>query len=208
MPQPTHADIDKLLRTLVLPFYHIKRDNPVPVGERRWENDAEHSWSLAILACSLAGEIDPELDIGKVCQFATVHDLVEIYAGDTSVFAANKDLNSKADRERAALKIITKEFAHFPWIARTITAYEHKDSQEALFVYALDKYIGCVYDHMDEAKLFRERKVTLADYNKVLEPHRTKAHSHPGVAEYYDEVRRLLDQHPEYFHQENYVTSL
>lgn len=43
MAKPTHSDIDSLLRTLVLPFYHIKRDMPLPLGERRWENDAEHS---------------------------------------------------------------------------------------------------------------------------------------------------------------------
>lgn len=70
-----------------------------------------------------------------------------------------------------------------------------------MFVYALDKYIAVAYDHIDEGKLFRERKVTLEEYNSSLESHRTKAHSHPSIGEYYDEVRHLLDQHPEFFHQ-------
>ncbi len=43
MNKPTHEDIENLLRKIILPFYHIKRDMPLPVGERRWENDAEHS---------------------------------------------------------------------------------------------------------------------------------------------------------------------
>lgn len=202
MPKPTHADIDTLLRTLVLPFYHVKRDMPLPLGERRQENDAEHSWSLAVLACSLAHEVDATLDIGKISQFAIAHDLVEVYADDTSVFATNEELDSKSAREEAALEYIEKTFAHFPWIARTIKEYERKDTNEAKFVYALDKYIAVTYDHIDEGKLFRERKVTLAEYNKSLESHRTKAHSHPSVAKYYDEVRALLDSHPEYFHQD------
>lgn len=43
-----------------------------------------------MLACSLAHEIDPTLDIGKISQFAIAHDLVEVYADDTSVFATER----------------------------------------------------------------------------------------------------------------------
>jgi 5'-deoxynucleotidase YfbR-like HD superfamily hydrolase len=200
MPKPTHAHIERLLKSLILPFYHVKRDMPLPVGERRWENDAEHSWSLALLACSIAPEIDKSLDVGRICQFAVAHDLVEVYADDTSVFATDEKLASKAEREEKALGFIAKEFAHFPWIVQTIEEYERKDTAEAKFVYALDKYIAIAYDYIDEGKLFQERKVTLTDYNKSLETHRTKAHTHPDIAEYYDEVRALLDSHPEFFH--------
>ena len=173
----------------------------VPIGERRWENDAEHSWSIALLACSLAPRIDASLDVGKICQFAVVHDLVEVYAGDTSTFASKSEHASKPQREAKALKTISKEFAAFPWIIQTIEAYEHKDTNEALFLYAVDKYITILYDYIDEAQLFRERKITLAAYNKSLEDHRKKVQVHPEIAKYYDEVRALLDARPEYFHQ-------
>jgi 5'-deoxynucleotidase YfbR-like HD superfamily hydrolase len=202
MAKPTHDHIEKLIRALILPFYHVKRDMPLPIGERRWENDAEHSWSLAFLACAIAPEVDPALDVGKVCQFAVAHDLVEVYADDTSTFASDEHLATKAEREEQALKRITKEFAHFPWIIQTIEEYERKDTNEAKFIYALDKYIAVAYDYIVEGKLFKERKVTLADYNKSLETQRTKARSHPVVAEYYEEVRSLLDGRPEFFHQE------
>jgi putative hydrolase of HD superfamily len=201
MPKPSHSQIEHLLKTLVLPFYHIKRDMPLPVGERREENDAEHSWSLAMVACSIAHEVDPALDIGKICQFAVVHDLVEVYADDISVFASDEKLISKIEREEKALQRISSEFPHFPWIVQTIKSYERRDTDEAKFVYALDKYIPRVYDLIDEGRLFRERKVTIAQYNKSLELHRKKAQAHPEVAKYYEEVRSLLDAHPEYFHQ-------
>jgi 5'-deoxynucleotidase YfbR-like HD superfamily hydrolase len=199
--QPTHADIETLLKTLVLPFYHVKREMRLPMGERRLENDAEHSWSLAFLACSLAPQVDVTLDIGKLCQFAIAHDLVEVYADDTPVFGDTEALLSKEEREEKALEAIAKESTPFPWIIQTITEYERKDSNEAKFIYALDKYIATAYDYIDEGRLFRQRKMTLVEYNKTLESHRIKAHSHQAVGKYYDEVRSLLDSHPEYFHQ-------
>lgn len=200
MTKPTHTDIENLIRNIILPFYHIKRDMPLPIGERRWENDAEHSWSVAFLACVLAPQIDPQLDVGKIAQFATAHDVVEVYAGDTSTFAVEDDLLSKAEREEAALQRLAKEFTHFPWIVQTIEEYERRDTDEAKFVYALDKYITVAYDYIDEGKLFQERKMTLAEYNKSLEAHRQKAQHHTEVAKYYEEVRGLLDAHPEFFH--------
>lgn len=200
MPKPTHSDIENLLKHIILPFYHVKRDMPLPIGERRWENDAEHSWSVAFLACALAPQVDPTLNLGVIAQYAIAHDIVEVYANDTSVFASNDELSSKDKREQAALKRIEKEFGHFPWIVQTVEAYESKQSNEAKFVYALDKYIAIAYDYIDEGKLFRERKVSLDSYNKSLEVHRQKASSHPEVSKYYEEVRALLDAHPEYFH--------
>lgn len=200
MTKPTHQDIERLIRHVVLPFYHVKRDMPLPLGERRWENDAEHSWSVAFLACALAPQIDPTLDLGKLAQYAIAHDIVEVYANDTSTFASEEELASKDEREEAALQHIKKEFGHFPWIVQTVQAYERRDTNEAKFIYALDKYIAVAYDYLDKDQLFRERKITLASYNKSLETHRKKASIHPEVSAYYEEVRNLLDAHPEYFH--------
>jgi len=68
----------------------------------RYENDAEHSWHFALMAmtlfehCALDG-----VNIDRVIRMAIVHDLVEIYAGDTPAqdFAANI---GKEAREREA----------------------------------------------------------------------------------------------------------
>jgi putative hydrolase of HD superfamily len=200
MTKPTHADIERLIRKIILPFYHVKRDMPLPIGERRQENDAEHSWSVAFLACALASQIDPKLDVGKIAQYATVHDIVEVYADDTSTFAAQEALDSKAEREEAALKRIASEFAHFPWIVQTIEEYENRSTDEAKFVYALDKYIAATYRYIDGDRGFRECQITLEMFNNKLEAHRKKAHSHPEIAKYYEEVRSLFDSHPEFFY--------
>ena len=67
----------------------------------RRENDAEHSWHLALTAMVLQPYMPEPVDMAHVLSMTTVHDLVEIYAGDTFAFdvEGNRD---KADREERA----------------------------------------------------------------------------------------------------------
>ena len=71
------------------------------IDKSRRENDAEHSWHIAVMAMLFTEYAAEPADIGRVVQMCVVHDLVEIIAGDT--FAYDKEGNlGKADRERAA----------------------------------------------------------------------------------------------------------
>lgn len=80
----------------------ILRRNLVADGSKR-EDDAEHSWHLAMMAMVLqeyAAERE-EIDFDRVLRMALVHDLVEVFAGDT--FCYDKEGNlSKAQRELEA----------------------------------------------------------------------------------------------------------
>lgn len=49
----------------------------------RFENDAEHSWHLALMAPLLREHIKEDINIEKVINMVIIHDLVEIDAGDT-----------------------------------------------------------------------------------------------------------------------------
>ncbi len=197
--KPEIDDIKDLMENLAIPFYQVERDMDLPISPRRPENDAEHSWSLALLCCSLAPHVDKNLDLGKICQFAVVHDLVEVYAQDTSIWADEELLSSKEERESDALEQISTRFSAFPWIAETIREYESKQSPEANFVWAADKMIGLIIRYIDEGKFFQEKGITLAKFNNHLSDNKKKAHAHPGIAKYYDELRKLFDEHPEYF---------
>ena len=55
----------------------------VIVAEPRRENDAEHSWHLTLMALVLARHANEPVDLERVLTMLVVHDLVEIYAGDT-----------------------------------------------------------------------------------------------------------------------------
>jgi putative hydrolases of HD superfamily len=67
----------------------------------RLENSAEHSWHLALAALALREYAHTDLDLGHVLELVTVHDLVEIDAGDTFAYDAVGH-ETKAERERTA----------------------------------------------------------------------------------------------------------
>lgn len=200
--KPSFQDIEKVMRELVLPFSAIDRDISLslPTGSRN-ENDAEHSWSLALVASMLAPHIDPKLDVGKVCQFAVVHDLTEIHAGDTSAFAPDDDHHTKEEREHQAFKKIAREFSHFPWLVETLEAYERQDTDEALFVRAVDKIIPLFNDYISEGAYYHENKHTMEDFIEFMRRPREKAKGHKGAFELHEEAMAVLLARPELFYR-------
>jgi 5'-deoxynucleotidase YfbR-like HD superfamily hydrolase len=201
MQDPTLDDLEKLMTKLVFPFYQIERDAIPPIEPRKYENDVEHSWSVAFLACSLAPEVDKSLDVGKIAQFAIVHDLIEVFADDTSPWDDKHVRESKEEREEKALQHIDKHFARFPWITDTIKEYETRDSNEAKFVWAVDKVIILLMRYLDRGRYYVENGVTKQLFDERLTAHRKKAHAHPKIGSYYDQLLDLFEQHPEYFSQ-------
>lgn len=200
MARPSHVDLTHLLQEIILPFYQVKRDMRVPIGPRRLENDSEHSWGLALMACALAPQVDPSLDVGKVCQFAVIHDLVELYAGDTTPFGSKQNLASKEKREHVALAKIAAKTAAFPWIADTIAEYERRDTPEALFVWATDKYITLLTRHEDRGRFFRTKRMSKESFFKRIAPNQQKANAHEAVGAYYNELMADINAHPEHFY--------
>jgi 5'-deoxynucleotidase YfbR-like HD superfamily hydrolase len=200
MQEPTLDEIERLMTKLAFPFYQIERDAVVPIESRRFENDVEHSWSVAFLACSLAPEIDKSLNVGKIAQFAIAHDLIEVFAGDTSPWHDKQTRESKDEREEKALKHIEKQFTRFPWIIETIKDYESRKSNEAKFVWAVDKIIILLMRYLDDGRYYVENGITKQLFYKRLTAHRKKAHAHPKIGEYYEQLLEIFETHPEYFH--------
>jgi len=73
--------------------------------EDRKENDAEHSWHLAILAFMLAEYSNESVDVMHVMKMVLLHDVVEIDAGDTYCYDSEGN-KSKAEREEKAAQRI------------------------------------------------------------------------------------------------------
>ena len=55
-------------------------------GNGRNENDAEHAWHMAVMAYLLKEYANNEIDIVKTMMMCLIHDIVEIYAGDTYAY--------------------------------------------------------------------------------------------------------------------------
>ena len=79
----------------------VLRQSPLMDKSRR-ENDAEHSWHIALMALTLQEYAAADnVDIERVMKMALVHDLVEIYAGDTFAYDT-EGYQDKLTREQAS----------------------------------------------------------------------------------------------------------
>lgn len=106
----------------------------------RAENVAEHTLMLVKIAPVLASMLRPELDAGKVALYASLHDDVEVYCGDTPTdWLAQHDEAAKQAREQAAADRILNEYAWAAPYAALFAEYEAQAIPEARFVRAVDK---------------------------------------------------------------------
>lgn len=86
------AEIDKMTSVL---------RRTMLIDKSRRENDAEHSWHIAVMAILFEKFAPTGTDISRAVKMCVVHDLVEIYAGDTFAYDINGN-KSKAEREAKA----------------------------------------------------------------------------------------------------------
>ncbi len=82
----------------------ILRASPLAAADRR-ENDAEHSWHLALMVVLLAEYADEPIDVGHAVKLVVIHDLVEIYAGDSPVFVPGAADDQQEREEAAAVRL-------------------------------------------------------------------------------------------------------
>ena len=108
--------------------------------EDRKENDAEHSWHLAILAMLLSEYSDEPVDVLRVIKMLLVHDVVEIDAGDTYCYDS-EGYKSKAEREEKAAQRIfgllpddQREEFYALW-----REFEDSETADARFAAVLDR---------------------------------------------------------------------
>ncbi|MDD5083622.1 MAG: HD domain-containing protein [Candidatus Moranbacteria bacterium] len=164
-------------------------------GEDRWENDVEHSYQLAMLAWYIADARKLPLDVGLVVKYALIHDLVEVYAGDTYIYSADKKhLEGKHDREEEARKRLRSEIAEFEELHRLIVRYESREDAESRFVYALDKIQPMLNIYLDNGDTWKEKEVTL---EMLFENKEDKVKISPEVKRYFDEFIQLLRENEE-----------
>jgi putative hydrolase of HD superfamily len=128
--------------------------------EMRDENDVEHSFQLAFLGWYIISSQNLSYNVDLVIKYSMIHDLVEIYAGDT-YFESGKNLqDTKEERERKALQQIQAEFPEFIEMTDLITNYEGRKDKESEFVYALDKMIPVLNIYLDKGRSWKRDKVT------------------------------------------------
>ena len=118
---------------------YIQRKTKLFNSDRN-ENDAEHSWHLAVMALILTQHANTDIDILKVVKMVLIHDIVEIDAGDVFIYDTQKN-HSNTDEELMAAKrifgILPKEQAE-EFIA-VWEEFEAGETNEAKFARSMDR---------------------------------------------------------------------
>jgi 5'-deoxynucleotidase YfbR-like HD superfamily hydrolase len=159
------------------------------------ENDIEHSYTLAMTGWFIAQSF-PDLDRNKIIIYALVHDIVEVYAGDTFAFAEKKEIDKKKIREADALQRIKKEWQDFPEMVDTIEQYETMSDDESRFVYALDKIMPTLLNIISDGHTWRTENISLHQPHRIK---KDKVIASPEISQYYDEIYALLKVNQAWF---------
>jgi putative hydrolase of HD superfamily len=140
----------------------------------RQENTAEHSWHLALAAMVLEEYASAPVNLGRVLRMLTVHDVVEIDAGDT--FAYDKAGNAtKEDRERRAADRI---FGLLPDdigsdLRSLWEEFEMNSTADARFANAVDRIQPFLQNRETRGGTWRIYKLNRDDVLKRMDPVRT-----------------------------------
>lgn len=171
-------------------FKQIERTIPSFTGSKKRENDAEHSYELAMLAWYLIDAKKLKLDKTKVFQYALCHDLVEVHAGDTWFFSTDKkEIEGKILREKKAAIKLKKDFPAFESMHEMLHAYEERKDKESKFVYALDKIHPVIKVYLDSGNSWKKRKVS---FEMLVNNKREKVNVSKEVEEIFEELVKIL----------------
>ena len=130
-------------------------------GNGRSENDAEHSWHMAIMAYLLQEYSNEKIDVSRVILMCLIHDLVEIYAGDTYAYD-EEHLKTQKIREEAAkekLFSILPEDQKIKFIA-LFDEFEENLTAEAKFAHAMDNLQPLILNDSNDGGDWLEHQVT------------------------------------------------
>ncbi len=152
---------------------NVFRRTPIMSGERQ-ENDAEHSWHISVMALLLKDYYNKPVDIEKVIKMLLIHDLVEIYAGDTYAYD-EKAYHDKADREQLAAE---KLFSILPKAYKGCfmslwEEFEADETNESEYASILDRTQPLLLNYHNEGRPWIKHGITktqvITRVRKVIE---------------------------------------
>ena len=137
-----------------------------PLSLDRYENPAEHSWQIAMLAASLVPHAAEPIDIDRVIRMLLVHDIGEIDTGDTIAYA----IGGWTERKAAELAAVTRIFGLLPEKQRDAylalwREFEAGETAESRFANAADRAMPVLLNLANNGQSWRENGIT---YERVV----------------------------------------
>jgi putative hydrolase of HD superfamily len=159
------------------------------INSDRTENDAEHSWHLAMMAIILAQHSNVEIDLLKVVKMVLIHDIVEIDAGDTFIYDTAKNHTNTDEELLAARRIFgilpqeqSEEFITI-W-----EEFEAGESAEAKFARTMDRLEPLLQNVSNDGGTWKEFNV---DYQKVYDKKKIMENGSSTIWSY---AEKLIDE--------------
>ncbi len=168
---------------------NIFRQTYLTDGNRK-ENDAEHSWHLALMAIVLKEYAEEEVDLARVLPMVLIHDIVEIDAGDTYAYDEMAAL-TKADRETKAARRI---FGILPedqreWMIGLWREFEAYETPDAKFAHMLDNSQPLLLNDASEGKSWAEHHV------KKSQIYKRNRKTKEGSLEVWEYMQEIIQKH-------------
>jgi putative hydrolase of HD superfamily len=160
-----------------------------PVGIERYENSAEHSWQVCLLALLLAKHARQPVDVVRVVEILLVHDIPEIDSGDLIIYQGLKEDRAAIEQEGARRIFGLLPEPQARWCMSRWEEYEARESKEAIFAHAVDRLMPVLHNLKNNGQSWRENKVP---FEKVLAVNAVVGEVLPSVWEHVQALFREL----------------
>lgn len=150
----------------------ILRQSVILGDTSRQENDAEHSWHMAICAMTLKEYVEFEnINMEKVLKMILIHDIVEILAEDTPAFS-KFDKEEKFRKELAAAEkifgILPEE--QYKEYLKLWLEFENMESDDSKFANVFDRFQGFIQNLSSDGHTWKKWSATKEMVLKRLDP--------------------------------------
>ena len=168
---------------------NIFRQTYLADGKRK-ENDAEHSWHLALMAVLLKEYSNEEVDLTKVIPMVLIHDLVEIDAGDTYAYSGESAAVTEARERKAAERVFGILPEDQEKVFRDLwEEFEAYQTPEAKFAHVLDNCQPMLLNDASNGLSWTEHQVRKSQIYK------RNQHTGEGSREIWEYMQKLIDRH-------------
>lgn len=154
------AEIDKMTDVL---------RQTVLINKSRRENDAEHSWHIAVMAMLFSEYASELVNIGRVVQMCVVHDLVEIEADDTFAYDVQGNIGKTEREKEAADKLFSKLPEDQGHMIRSLwEEFDAMETADAKYAACMDRLQPFLHNTLTEGHTWGQGKVTRGAVEKRM----------------------------------------
>lgn len=170
---------------------NVYRQSYVSDGSRH-EEDADHSWHLALMCLLLSEYANEDIDVLRTMSMVLIHDIIEIDAGDTYAYDEVGNATKRKREEKAAdriFNILPQDQAKY--LRELWEEFEEGKTNEARFAITLDKVQPLMLNDATNGRAWQEHGVRLS---QIMERNKTTSNGSEVLWKY---SKMLIDKNVE-----------